>query len=127
MVTSCMKQPPEQVKELVTGYLSQIKTILLQVPVVYPLVGLPACLPETLAEPSALADTICSPWEWGRCQLQRLDSWHRALEPWSPGARELWPAPHPEGNPSVWRGLVRWRAPGKEKLVRAGWAPGGRG
>ena len=28
--------------------------------------------------------------------------WTLGTEPQSPGARELWPAPHQEGNPPVW-------------------------
>lgn len=81
-----MKTQPEPGEGASDRLSLPLKTAPLQVPLVYPPVGLPACrLPETLAEPSALPDTICSPREWGPCQLQRLDSWHGALEPWSQG------------------------------------------
>lgn len=62
------------------------KAILLPLLLIYLPGGLPAChLPETLAQPSALAGAICSPWEWDLCQPQRLDPWHRAPAPCSEG------------------------------------------
>jgi hypothetical protein len=70
-------------------------------------VGLLAChLPETLVEPSALADTICSPQEWGPCQLKRLDSWHSAPEPWMEGT--------PAGPTSGWGILLSGFWEGKQ-------------
>lgn len=91
----CYEKPTRARLRRYSNGMSPRENSLAPTSLIYPPLGVPTCpLPETAADSSALADAICSPPDWGLCQLQCLVCWHR---PWSPEARELWLAPHQAG------------------------------